>query len=518
MKKVVLVIIDGWGLAPTWGGNAIEMANTPNMDNLWRGFPHCELKASEEAVGLPHHEAGNSEVGHLNIGSGQVVYQNLPGITATIEDGSFFKNPVLIGATEHVKKNNSHLHLIGLASDGGIHAYISHLFALMKLAKDNGLNQVYIHMITDGRDTDPMKSLSYLTEIKNKISEIGIGQVESIMGRYYAMDRDKHYDRTQRAYEALTSGIGGVSDTAERAISDNYRRNFTDEFIMPTIISSTNQPFLPISDNDAVIFYNYRAERARQLTEAFTKNNFNGFRRRKFPKNLYFATFAFLEEYNENPAIKTVFHLRDINEPLAKVLSDANLHQLHVAETEKYAHVTFFFNGNREKPYPGEDRVLIPSPRVATFDLKPEMSADDIAKTIIKSWKKYDFTVCNFANPDMVGHTGDIKATIRACERVDLEIGKLSHEIVSNGGVLIITADHGNADQKINPNNNEPFTEHTTSPVPFILCSNYPELEHPLRLDDSKHGRILSDIAPTIIDIMGLTKPKEMTGISLLQH
>jgi 2,3-bisphosphoglycerate-independent phosphoglycerate mutase len=510
--------LDGWGLAPAWGGNAIEMAETPNMDNVWKKYPHTELKASEEAVGLPHHEAGNSEVGHLNIGSGQVVFQNLPGITATINDGSFFKNPVLIEAIDNTKKNNSNLQIIGLTSDGGIHAHINHLFALLKLAKDQGAKQVYIHMITDGRDTDPMKALSYATELKTKIQEIGIGEIESVMGRFYAMDRDKHYDRTSRAYEVLTEGIGGVADSAERAISENYRQNKTDEFIQPMSISSPDHPFTPIKDNDSVIFFNYRAERARQLTEALTQEDFRGFRRRKIPKNIYFATFAFLEEYAKNSLVRTVFHLREIKEPIAKVISDAGLKQLHIAETEKYAHVTYFFNGSHEQPYPGEERILVPSPKVATFDLRPEMSADGVTKAVLSNYKKFDFIVCNFANPDMVGHTGNIKATIRACEKVDEEIGRIVNDAVPNGYVVIITADHGNADQKINPNNSEPFTEHTTSPVPFIICSKDPKLLGPLRTNDDEHGKLLSDIAPTILDIMKLERPKEMTGITLLQN
>lgn len=518
MKKVVLIILDGWGLAPAWGGNAIEMATTPNMDNLWRIYPHLELSASGEAVGLPHHEPGNSEVGHLNIGSGQVVYQNLPGINATINDGTFFKNTALLGATEHVKRFNSNLHLLGLVSDGGIHAYIYHLFALLQLAKNYGLKQVYIHMITDGRDTDPMKALSYLTKLKEEITRIGIGQVESVMGRYWAMDRDKHFDRTQRAYEVLTEGIGGMADTPERAISENYRQNKTDEFIFPMAINSREHPFMPIRNNDAVIFFNYRAERARQLTEAFTQNNFSGFKRRKIVQNLYFATFAFLEEYARNTNVKTVFHHHEIKEPLAKVISDAHLKQLHIAETEKYAHVTFFFNGSREAPYPGEDRILIQSPKVPTFDIKPEMSAENVANSVLKNWKKYDFIVCNFANADMVGHTGNIKATIRGCEKVDNEIGRIVSELISNNVVAIVTADHGNAEQKINPNNSEPSTEHTTSPVPFILCSNDPTLERPLIRNDNEHLHILADISPTIIDIMGLKKPPEMTGTSLIKH
>lgn len=516
MRKVVLMILDGWGLAPAWGGNAIEMAETPNIDNLWKKFPHTQLLASQEAVGLPHHEPGNSEVGHLNIGCGQIVYQNLPGITATIEDGSFFQNQALIDAVNHAKKNGSNLHLLGLVSDGGIHSYNAHLYALLKLAKDQGINKVYIHMITDGRDTDPMKALSYLEELEAKTKEIGVGQVESIAGRYWAMDRDKHYDRTMKTYDILTSGIGPMSESAQKAISENYRQNKTDEFILPTVISNNEKPFVPIADNDALVFFNYRAERTRQLTEAFTDPNFKGFSRRKNIKNLYFATFAFLDEYTKNPNIKVVFHRRDISEPLAKVISDANLTQLHIAETEKYAHVTFFFNGSKEEPFPGEKRILVQSPKVATFDLKPEMSAPDVANKVLSNFNNFDLTVCNFANPDMVGHTGNIKATIRACEKIDELVGKITAEVLSKNAIVIITADHGNAEQMLNPNTGESYTEHTANPVPFILCSNEPNLQQPLR-ENGEHSLILSDISPTILDIFGLQKPKEMTGISLLR-
>lgn len=518
MNKVILLILDGWGIAPAWGGNAIEMAETPVFDNLWRSYPHTELSASEEAVGLPEKEPGNSEVGHLNIGSGQIVYQNLPGISTTISNGSFFTNPTLLNAVEHVKKNKSNFHVMGLISDGGVHSSIDHIYALLQFAKNNNIKEVYIHAFTDGRDTDPMKSLSFVSELKEKISEIGIGKIDTIIGRYYAMDRDKHFDRTQRAYEAITEGIANTSETPERAISENYRQNRTDEFINPTIISSDESPFVNISDNDAVILFNYRADRARQLTNAFTEENFNGFRRRKKLNNLYFATFAFLEEFIENPSIKTVFHNHTINEPLAKIISDAGLKQLHIAETEKYAHVTFFFNANREKPYPKEERILINSPKVATFDLKPEMSAPEITSALLSNYKKFDFIVCNYANADMVGHSGNIKATIRACEAIDKELGRIINEVTSNNYTVIITADHGNAEQKINPNNSEPSTEHTTNKVPFIICSKNTKLIRPLRTNNNEHGKILSDIAPTIIEIMGLNKPMEMTGISLLQH
>lgn len=517
-NKVILIILDGWGIAPAWGGNAVEMAETPNFDNLWKRYPHVSLQASQESVGLPRHEPGNSEVGHLNIGSGQIVYQNLPGITATINDGSFFKNEILLGAMENVKKNGSNLHLLGLTSDGGVHAHISHLFALLDLAKKQGVEKVYIHMITDGRDTAPMKALTFIEELVKKIKDIGVGKIDSIMGRYWAMDRDKHYDRTQKAYEVLTQGIGAVSDSAERAISENYRQNRNDEFIVPTAIQNSTQPFTPISDNDSVILFNYRAERVRQLTEAFTNKDFNKFNRRKIPQNLYFATFAFLEEYTENPNIKTVFYHREINAPIAKAIADAGRKQIHIAETEKYAHVTFFFDGSKQKPFPGEEQVLIPSPRVTTFDLKPEMSAEAITNKVTESFQNLDFTVCNFANADMVGHTGNIKATIRACEKVDECLGRIVKSGLEKNATVMITADHGNAEQMLEPNTGEAYTEHTMNPVPFIICSNEPNLQRPLRINGGEHGLILSDIAPTILEIMGIQKPQEMTGESLLQH
>lgn len=516
MHKILLVILDGWGLAPAWGGNAIEMAETPNMDKLWRKYPHTELKAAEESVGLPHHENGNSEVGHLNIGSGQIVYQNLPGISETIKDGSFFTNEILLGGFEHVRKNGSNLHLIGLVSDGGIHSHINHLYALLDFAKNKQIKNVYIHMITDGRDTDPMKALSYLSNLEEKIKTIGVGKVESVMGRYYAMDRDKHWERTQKVYDILVHGIGPQSYTAEKAISENYRTSKTDEFILPTAISKPEDEFVTINNNDTVIFFNFRAERTRQLTESIMDNNFKGFDRKKTLQNIYFASFAYLDEYANGTLVKPVFHRHDINNPLAKIISDAGLKQLHIAETEKYAHVTFFFNGSKEEPFPGEDRILVHSPKVATFDLRPEMSADEVASNVIKNLDKYSFIVANFANADMVGHTGNIKATIRACEKIDEIIGKIEEQCIEHNVVLIVTADHGNAEQMLNPNTGENFTEHTASPVPFILVSTDPNLEKPLKIGSAEKTLKISDIAPTICEIMELKKPVEMTGESLI--
>lgn len=516
IQKVMLIILDGWGYAPAWGGNAVQEAETPNMNNFWRKFPHAILKAAQEAVGLPRHEPGNSEVGHLNLGSGQIVRQNLPGITQEIEESRFSKNPFLLEAIEHAKTNSSNIHLLGLVSDGGVHSHISHLFALLELLKNHHAGKVFIHMITDGRDTDPMKSLSYLSELEDKIRELGIGQVTSVIGRYYALDRDNRWERIQKAYDCLTSGIGPTAETAEKAISFAYRQGQYDEFIAPTCISRQAQPFIPVSDNDSLIFFNFRADRTKELTWAFVKKDFHEFGRRKFLENLYFATFAFHEEYEEKLPVKVVFKPAIIANPLAKVLSEKGLKQFHIAETEKYAHVTFFFNGGTEKPFPAESRQLVPSPKVATYDLKPEMSAYHITEEVLAKFRHFDFIVINFANPDMVGHTGNLKAAIKACETVDECLGRIVPDALKENYVIIVTADHGNAEQMINPNTGEPHTEHTTNPVPFIIISENPVFQNPLRTN-GEHGLILSDVSSTILKIMGLEKPKEMTGQSLLE-
>jgi 2,3-bisphosphoglycerate-independent phosphoglycerate mutase len=515
-KKVILLIMDGWGLAPAWGGNAIEMSETPNIDNCWRKFPHTQLKAAEESVGLPRHEMGNSEVGHLNLGCGQIVYQNLTGINTTISDKSFFSNKVLLDACDHAIKNNSYMHLFGLVSDGGIHSHVNHLYALLKLAKDKGVKNVLIHVITDGRDTDPMKSYSYISLLKEKIKELGIGKIASVMGRYFAMDRDKHWDRIQLAYDCLIKGAAPVSGTVEKAIADNYRQNHTDEFIVPTIIQTKTDLFHPVSNNDSLIFFNFRADRARQIIDTIINPKFKAFDRKKID-NLYFATFCFLEEYTNNSAIRPVFDLTNNNTSLAKVVSDAGLNQLHIAETEKYAHVTFFFNGGKETLYPKEDHVLVKSPRVPTFDMKPEMSAYEIRDKVLSVVDKYNLIVCNFANADMVGHTGDIKATIRACETVDKCVGEIVNKALKKDVIVLITADHGNAEQMINLENGEPYTEHTINPVPFILCANDPALARPLRVASIDHGLALSDVTPTVLALLNIDQPKEMSGVSLIQ-
>jgi len=514
LQKVTLIILDGWGYSSPWGGNAVEMAETPNMDNYWRKFPHTVLKAAEEAVGLPRHEPGNSEVGHLNLGSGQIVRQNLPGITETIEDGSFFKNEVLLGAINHAKAFQSNLHLLGLVSDGGVHSHLSHLFALLELIKSQNFDRVYIHVFTDGRDTNPMKALSYLDALAEKIRQVGIGKIASISGRYFAMDRDNRWERIRQVYDLLVAGIGQKSESAEKAISQYYREGKYDEFIPPTAIIAKGGEFIPIKNNDALIFFNFRADRTRELTRTIVQKDFSGFKRRVFLQNLYFATFAFHEEYEERLPVKVVFRHVDILNSLAKVISNHSLKQFHIAETEKYAHVTYFFNGGRDEPYALENRQLIHSPKVATYDLKPEMSAPQVTEALISQISSYNFVVLNFANPDMVGHTGNLKATIKACEVVDICLGKVVKKALKCKFTILVTADHGNAEQMINTHTGEPDTEHTINPVPFIILSDNPAFQSPLKVEN--HGLSLSDVAPTILKIMNLEAPKEMTGKSLI--
>ncbi|KKQ74656.1 MAG: 2,3-bisphosphoglycerate-independent phosphoglycerate mutase [Berkelbacteria bacterium GW2011_GWB1_38_5] len=515
IQKVNLIILDGWGNAPAWGGNAVEMAQTPNFDDYWRKYPHTLLKAAEEAVGLPSHEPGNSEVGHLNLGSGLIVRQNLPGITALINDGSFLKNKVLIESISHAKENQSNIHIMGLLSDGGVHSHINHLFALLDLIKKQDYDKVFIHIFTDGRDTDPMKALLYISDLEDKIKNIDFGRIESVSGRYYAMDRDNRWDRIQKSYECIVLGKGVQAESVEKAVSAAYRQGQTDEFIVPTVINNTDENFVPVSDNDTVIFFNFRADRTRELIWAFTKQDFKNFHRSKSLNNLYFASFSFHEEYEEKLPIKAVFRPADGLHPIGKVCSENSLKQLHIAETEKYAHVTYFFNGGQESPFSGEERQMIPSPKIASYDLKPEMSAPEITQKLISRVNDFEFTVVNFANADMVGHTGNMKAAVRACETVDKCLGLVIKENLSKNIISIITADHGNAEQMINPDTSEPDTEHTTNPVPFILISSDPKWQNPLKVTGEKPPA-LSDVAPTILKIMGLEIPKEMTGQSLI--
>lgn len=452
----------------------------------------------------------------MNIGSGQIIRQNLEGINEEIQNGSFFRNRVLNEAIDLAQKNGRNLHLIGLLSDGDIHSHINHLFTLLSYLKEKKFNRVFIHIITDGRDTEPMQALRFLNQLQEKIKELGVGRIASVMGRFYAMDRDNRWDRIAKTYELLTLGAAPKSETAEKAISESYRQGKFDEFIVPTIVED-KEKFVPIADNDSVIFFNFRADRTKELTTAFLKDKFHGFHRRKFLNNLYFATFAYYEEYEDKLPVKVIFRqsLNDVT--LAKTLADHNLKQFHLAETEKYAHVTYFFNGEKNVCFPGEEHQLIPSPKVTTYDLKPEMSARKITDALLDKMDKFDFTVVNFANPDMVGHSGNLRATVKACEDVDFCLGEILKEAQNQKKVVLITADHGNAEQMINPNTGEPHTEHTTNPVPFICISDNPEFQGVLREKSSQFNLTISDIAPTILKIMNIEKPTKMTGKSLIE-
>lgn len=507
LKPVVLAIIDGWGVAPPWGGNATTLAKTPFINAAKKHYPHTLLEASGEAVGLPINERGNSEVGHLNIGAGQIVLQYYPSINQAIKDGSFYTNRPLIKACQRTKETRSALHLIGLVSPGGIHSHIDHLYAILELAKQQDCKEVCIHAITDGRDTPPFIAQEYLSYLNKHLKSLGFGRISTVMGRFYGMDRDHHWERIEKAYRAITEGIGPIAPTAEAAIAAAYRDGYSDEFIPPTVIQGENNSFRPLQDGDSVVFFNFRADRARELVTAVAKPDFNGFNRVKVLSNLYIVGFTF---YKENLPIEVAFRPRDVEKPLAEVFAEAGLKQLHVAESEKYAHVTYFFNGGIEKSFVGEDRIVIPSPKVPSYDQVPEMSGELVTDRVIANLNRYDFIVLNYAAPDMVGHTGNLRAAIKACESVDRYLQKIDQAIKKIGGVLLITADHGNVEQIVNPHTGEPDTEHSANPVFFIIVAdNYKDTI--LR----PKGK-LSDIAPTILEIMDLQKPTEMTGESLI--
>ncbi|GAQ25122.1 2,3-bisphosphoglycerate-independent phosphoglycerate mutase [Tepidanaerobacter syntrophicus] len=511
-KPLMLMILDGWGLNPKKEGNAILNANTPNYNRLIANYPNTSLEASGLAVGLPEGQMGNSEVGHLNMGAGRVVYQDFTRISQDIKTGDFFKNPALTAAMDNALTNGKKLHLMGLLSDGGVHSHIEHLKALLEMAKQKGLSQVYIHAFLDGRDVPPANALKYINEIEDYMKRIGIGKIATISGRYYAMDRDKRWDRTQKAYEAMVLGEGIKAHSATEAVEKSYERNETDEFVKPTVIvNETDKPIATVEPGDSIIFFNFRPDRARQITYAFCSEEFQGFERKKgyFP-----VFFVCMTEYDAT--IKNVmiaYGPESMDNILAEVLERAGIKQLRIAETEKYAHVTFFFNGGREKAYQGEDRILIPSPKVATYDLKPEMSAYEVADTVIKKILEdiYDVIVLNFANPDMVGHTGILEAAVKAVETVDKCVGMVADVIAEKEGTLIVTADHGNAEQMLNYETGEPYTAHTCNPVPFILVS--PDKDK-YKLTNGK----LADIAPTMLELLGIAQPKEMTGKSLILH
>ena len=503
-KLTMLMILDGFGINERTEGNSIALANTPVIDKLLAQNPNTIIRTSGLDVGLPEGQMGNSEVGHTNIGAGRIVYQELTRITKTIEDGDFFSIPELTEAIENCKKHHTKLHIMGLLSDGGVHSHIRHLYALLELAKRKDFEDVYVHCFMDGRDTPPASGEGYITELENKMAEKGVGKIASITGRFYAMDRDKRWERVKKAYDALVNGIGEKSTSATKAIEDSYQKEVFDEFVVPTLICNGDEPIATISKNDSVIFFNFRPDRAREITRSLVDKEFIGFEREYFP--LYYACFTNYDETIKN--VNIVFKKDEIRNTFGEIVSNKGLTQLRIAETEKYAHVTFFFNGGEEKQYKGEDRILIPSPKVETYDMKPEMSAIEVTDKVVEAIEseKYDTIILNYANPDMVGHTGNLEAAIKAVETIDTCVGRVIEALEKVNGVVLITADHGNCEQMIDYTTGEPHTAHTTNVVPLILVGKQAKL---------REGR-LADLTPTMLDIMNIEKPAEMTGSSLI--
>ena len=502
-RPVVLCIMDGFGINPGAKGNAIEAANTPNLTRLFKENPFTTIGASGLDVGLPDGQMGNSEVGHTNIGAGRVVYQMLVKISKSIQDGDFFKNEALLKACENCKKNGTALHLVGLLSDGGVHSHIEHLYGLLEMAKREGLDKVYIHCIMDGRDVSVTSGVGFLKDVYAKTKELGVGEIATVMGRYYAMDRDFAWDRVEKAYAAMVYGEGIQADCAVDSMNESYANGVTDEFIVPTVINKNGM----IKANDSVVFFNFRPDRARQITRTFVDEKFDGFER----KNGFFPlTYVCMTQYDETmPNVSVAFPPEELKMTMGEYLASQGKTQLRIAETQKYAHVTFFFNGGEEKTFKGEDRILIHSPDVPTFDLKPEMSAYEVCDAVCEQIKsdKYDVVILNFANCDMVGHTGVFEAAVKAVEAVDECVGRVCDAALSMGGAVLITADHGNADKMIG-DDGKPFTPHSTNPVPLCIVGYDCEL---------KETGKLCDLAPTMLQIMDLPQPKEMTGESMIK-
>ena len=533
-KPVVLAILDGWGIAPPGPGNAIAAAKTPNMTSLWSAYTHTQLIAHGESVGLPRSEPGNTETGHLNLGAGRIVYQDLPRINMAIADGTFFQDPELMAAIAHAKKNSSRVHIMGLVGGGGVHSDISHLFALVRLCKEQQVQKLYLHLFTDGRDSPPTAALTYISQVKQIIDREGMGEIASIMGRYFAMDRDFRWDRTAKAYFCLTRGEGKKAKSVDEAISQSYSANKTDEFIEPTIIN----PDGVIKASDAAIFYNFRIDRPRQLTKAFVLPDFEEtanhvgfdpyavkytqkhttdvsgkpapFARGPQISNLYFVT---MTEYEEHLPAHVAFPPQIIDMPLGRVVSTNQLRQLRLCESEKERFVTYYFNGQREEIFPSEDRQIVPSPKVPTYDKKPEMAAHEVTQVALEKIQSqtYDLVILNYANADMVGHTGNFKATLKACETVDECIGTLSQAVLAVGGVLLITADHGNAEEMINRTTGGIDTEHNSNPVPLIIVGDA------FRTANQIPQGILADVSPTILGLLKIPAPSQMTGRNLLR-
>ena len=502
----MLMILDGFGIRESKVGNAVKLANTPNIDKLMKICPTSIIHTSGLQVGLPEGQMGNSEVGHTNIGAGRIVYQELTRITKSIEDGDFFSIPEFVSAIENCKKHGSKLHILGLLSDGGVHSHIRHLYGLLELAKRKDFEDVYVHCFMDGRDTPPASGESYIVKLEEKMREKGVGKIATISGRFYSMDRDKRWQRVQKAYDALVNGEGNKATSAVSAIESSYQKEVFDEFVEPTVIYSGDKPVAKIEKNDSVIFFNFRPDRARELTRTLVDPEFNEFETKNL--DLYYVTFT---QYDATlPNVNIAFKPEKLVNTFGEYISKNGLTQLRIAETEKYAHVTFFFNGGEEKQYPGEDRILVPSPKVETYDMQPEMSAEEVTVKVVEAIKseKYNSIILNYANPDMVGHTGSLEAAIKAIEKIDGCVQRVVDAVKEQNGVLLITADHGNAEQMIDEATGEPHTAHTTNPVPLILVG-----KDNVRL---KEGR-LADLAPTMLEIMGLEKPQEMTGESLIE-
>jgi len=507
-KPTVLMILDGFGLNKNEEGNAVAHANKPNIDKLMKNYPFVNGYASGLDVGLPDGQMGNSEVGHLNIGAGRIVYQELTRITKSIQDGDFFENEAFLQAVKNCQENDSALHLWGLLSDGGVHSHNTHLYALIELAKKHGLTKVYVHPFLDGRDTPPRSGKDFVAELQGKLDEIGVGKIASISGRYYAMDRDNRWERVQLAYDALVKGEGVLETDPVKAVENSYAKDVNDEFVLPTVITENGNPVGTVNPKDSVIFFNFRPDRARQLTRAFCDESFEGFERSRGFMPLVYVCFTNYDITIENKLV--AYTKVSLEDTLGEYLASKGKTQLRLAETEKYAHVTFFFNGGVEEPNEGEDRILVPSPKVATYDLQPEMSAYTVGEKLVEAIlsDKYDLIIVNFANPDMVGHTGIEEAAIKAIQAVDSCVGDAIDALLKVDGQLFLCADHGNSEQLIDYTTHQPFTAHTTNPVPFVLVNAGDGI-------GLKEGK-LADIAPTLLELMDIEKPAAMTGESLL--
>lgn len=511
-RPVGIIILDGWGVAPAWGGNAISQAKTRNFDLIWKNYPKTLLQASGINVGLPMNSPGNSEAGHLNIGAGHIVPQDAGLIDSEIENKSFFKNQVLLDGIDHAKQNNSNVHIMGLLSNVGTHSHVKHLYALLEFLKENKFSRVYIHLFSDGRDSPPMSGIELAEEVENEIKKIGVGKIASLSGRFFAMDRDNRWGRIARAYNMLVKAEGDHIQSIRSAFSSAYARGATDEFIEPILICDITKEIVSIDDNDTVFFFNFRSDRAKEITEAFLSDKIDQFPDRKKLNNLFFASFVIFQDGIPG---KSVFRPELIDYPLARVWSENNLRQYHSAETEKYPHITYFINGGRDKAFDGEDRIMIPSIKtVKTYDFCPKMSAKGVTDTFVSELlrNKYDSFMINFANADMVGHTGSLTATVQAIEFVDICLNKILSTLTNIEGTALIFADHGNAEQMVNPHSGTPDTEHTTNPVPFIIFDNQQKSKSIKLVNDGN----LSHIAPTILDLMGIDKAKSMTEKSLI--